>query len=91
MKESTVESHLISRVDTLGGFTRKVTYQGRTKAPDRWCFFPKGLLIIFELKRPKKKPEEGQQIEMDLLRQMGQHVYHADTKERIDEILGMYF
>lgn len=91
MKESTIEDYLDDRVKALDGFTRKVTYQGRKGALDRWCFFPSGLLLIIELKKPKKKPDVHQLQEMENLRRMRQYVYYADSKERVDEILGEHF
>jgi hypothetical protein len=91
MKEAPIEDYLDNRVKALGGFTRKVTYQGRKGALDRWCFFPSGLLLIIETKRPGKKPDTHQEEEMENLSRMGQHVYYADSKERVDEILGEWF
>lgn len=91
MKESTIEDYVINRVKQLGGFTRKVVYQGRTGAPDRWCFFPNGLLLIMEIKRPKKVPKGLQAQEIADLQSMGQFVYSPNTKQAVDDILRRYF
>lgn len=91
MKESAIETYLINRVAALGGFTRKVTYQGRTGAPDRWCFFPNGLLLIIELKRLQEYPSPLQNQEITDLRSMGQFVYWTNSKLGVDDILEKFF
>lgn len=89
MKESLIENYLIAQVKARGGFTRKVTYQGRTGAPDRWCFFPDGKLLITELKRPGETPRPDQVVEIEKLRSMGQKVYVIDSKEGVDLLMEM--
>lgn len=89
MLESTIEKHLRKRVKELGGFHRKVTYQGRDGSPDDWCFFPGGLLIIIECKAPGEKPRPTQEYEISLLRSYGFTVYVADSKEVVNDILEM--
>lgn len=89
MRESTIEAHLRKRVKELGGFHRKVVYQGRRGSPDDWCFFPDDLLVIVECKAPGEKPRPDQQYEIDLLRTYGFNVFVADTKEEVDHILEM--
>jgi len=86
MKESAIESHLIKRVKQLGGFTRKVVYQGRKGSPDRWNFFDNALLIIIELKKPGEKPEPQQVEEIAALSAKGFNVRWTDSKEGVDAI-----
>jgi hypothetical protein len=91
MKESLIEKHTIKRVKELGGFTRKVVYQGRKGSPDRWCFFPGGLLVIVELKATGESPDSQQAQEIADLREMGMNVHWTDSKQGVDEILRCYF
>lgn len=42
-RESTVEAYFVERVEALGGYTRKVKWIGRNKAPDRRAGLPAGL------------------------------------------------
>lgn len=84
-----VEGYLIKRVEALGGFTRKVVYQGRTGSPDRWNFLPGGLLLIAECKAPGEKPKRHQVEEMRELRRMDQWVAWLESREEVDEILTM--
>lgn len=91
-KESSVESYLVAQVKAHGGDTRKVTYQGRKGAPDRWCFFPGGRLLIVECKRPNKnKLDPLQEIEVNWLQGMGFRATWLNTKEQVDEVLKAFF
>jgi hypothetical protein len=89
-KENKVEAYLQKRVNELGGFTRKVTYQGRAGAPDQWCFFPGGRLLIVECKAEDGKLEALQIQEM---RQFIRYEFDAKvafTKDDVDEYLRGY-
>jgi hypothetical protein len=87
MKESAIEKYLVAQAKARGAFVRKVTYQGRKGAPDRWLFYPRGFLLIVELKRPGEKPEPLQLNEMQKLRNAGFYVAWADSREKVDAIL----
>ena len=87
MKESAIEKYLVAQAKARGAFVRKVAYHGRKGAPDRWLFYPRGFLLIVELKRPGEKPEPLQLDEMQKLRNAGFYVAWADSKERVDNIL----
>lgn len=87
-KESSVEDYLIAQVKAHGGDTRKVTYQGRKGAPDRWCFFPGNRLLIVECKRPKKnKLDPLQEVEVEWLQGMGFNAGWLNTKEQVDTVI----
>ena len=89
MKEDVIESHLIKKVAEAGGFTRKVTYQGRRGAPDRHCYLPGGRLLIVECKRPKGgELSKLQKVEISKLSRLGFEVHVVSTKEQIDAIVG---
>jgi hypothetical protein len=89
-KENKVEAYLQKRVAELGGFTRKVTYQGRAGAPDQWAFFPGGRLLIVEC-----KAEDGtlDALQSQEIRQLLRYQFIARvayTKEEVDEYLKDY-
>ena len=87
-KESSVEDYLIAQVKAHGGDTRKVTYQGRKGAPDRWCFFPGNRLLIVECKRPKKnKLDPLQEVEVEWLQGMGFNAGWLNSKEQVDTVI----
>lgn len=85
--EALVERYLLDRVEELGGITRKVTYQGRQGSPDRWCFFPKGKLLIIECKSAIGGLSRQQAVEIDTLKSFGQKVHVVNSIEQIDEVL----
>lgn len=87
MDERTIEAHLRRRVKERGGKHRKVVYQGRNGSPDDWCFFPGGLLLIFECKATGENPRPDQWKEIETLRDMGQLVFVVDSVYSIDSIL----
>jgi hypothetical protein len=89
-KENKVEAYLQKRVAELGGFTRKVTYQGRAGAPDQWCFFPGGRLLIVEC-----KAEDGtlDALQAQEIRQLKRYEFEAHvvyTKQHVEEVLCHY-
>lgn len=91
-KESSIENYLRKRVKELGGFHRKVTYQGRKGAPDDWCFFPGGRLLIVECKRPRKnKLDPLQEVEVAILQRAGFNASWVNSKEQVDALLAEFF
>ncbi|WP_343684035.1 VRR-NUC domain-containing protein [Asticcacaulis sp.] len=100
MRESEVEKHLFKRVKAAGGFAYKFKSPNRNNVPDRLVVLPLEVTrrarhrlpqsFFVELKRPGEEPNDGQLREHKRLRDLGQKVYVADTKERVDEILKEY-
>lgn len=86
-KEALVEDYLRRRVKELGGITRKVVYQGRKGAPDEWCMFPGGRLLLVECKAAGEKPEPLQDAELATLRKLGFWATWTDSREGVDRIL----
>ena len=86
-KESKVEDALIEEVHQQSGYTRKVVYQGRTGSPDRWCFFPKGRLLIVEAKAPGETPRPDQLRELKQLRSLGFYVAWIDSPDQVHELM----
>ena len=89
--EGHVENYLRKRVKELGGEYRKTIYQGRKGAPDLWCFFPGGKLIIGETKSKVGELSAVQKAEIARLRELGQTVGVAYSREDVDEILSEVF
>jgi hypothetical protein len=89
-KENKVEAYLQKRVTELGGFTRKVTYQGRAGAPDQWCFFPGGRLLIVECKAEDGTLDALQAQEILKLRAQGFEAHVAHTKDEVDIIVEQF-
>lgn len=91
VKENIIEGYLRAKVKANGGEHRKVVYQGRKGSPDDWCFFPGGLLIIVECKRPGEKPTKQQAEEIAWLISKGFNATWVSTKEEIDQLFDRHF
>ena len=89
-KENKVEAYLQSEVKRLGGFTRKIVYQGRAGSPDQWLFFPGGRLLIVECKAEDGIVSPIQQAEINMLRANGFEAHVVYTKQQVEEVLCHY-
>jgi hypothetical protein len=86
-KEGPVEASIVEGVRELKGYTRKVVYQGRTGAADRWCFFPGGRLLMLEAKSAGKPLAPDQRAELKLMRSLGFWVAKVDSREQVAQAL----
>lgn len=86
-KEKPVEDALIAAMQKRAAVVRKVTYQGRTGAPDRWALFPDGRWLLVEAKAPGEEPEPHQLQEMRALRQNGAFVAWIDSEEKAEQVV----
>ena len=84
--EKDIEKYLRDRVKELGGFYRKVVYQDRQGAPDDWCFFPCGKLVIVECKGPKGRVDRQQVAEREELWKMGFNVHFVFSRVDIEKV-----
>lgn len=84
--EKDVEKYLRERVKELGGFYRKVVYQGRQGAPDDWCFFPGGKLVIVECKGPGGRLTRQQAAEIEQLGKAGYHVHVVFSRVDVEKV-----
>lgn len=99
MRESKVETHLNTRVQETGGFTRKLVFVGRRGAPDRLVGWPERyapdrswrwapIHALIELKRPLTPVEEDhQRREHARLRAIGFDVRVLATIEEVDAFI----
>lgn len=91
IKEADIVKHLLKRTREHLGIARKVSYEGRNGAPDWWLFFPLGLLIIVETKRPTGSLRAVQTQELLALEGMGQNTEVAYTYQDVDALFDKYF
>lgn len=85
--EKFIERYLCSEVESRGGLALKYSNQGAMGYPDRLCVIPGGRVFWVEVKSKGRKPDILQRIRISALRDLGQHVYVADSVETIDKIL----
>jgi hypothetical protein len=86
IRESVVEKHLVSRIASLGGMTRKLKWVGKRGAPDRLVILH-GHVYFIELKRPKGTPDPLQVLELARINNHGGTAITLDSVEAIDNWL----
>lgn len=86
MREISVEKYLIDQVKRkLDGETRK--WATRKNDPDRIIILPERFVAFVELKRPGKRPTQGQFRELERLRELGYIAEWANSFESVDLII----
>ncbi len=83
MRESDVESYLVTRVERIGGMCEKFVSPQRRSVPDRLVTH-KGRMFPVELKAPGKAPDEGQLRDHARRLKLGVEVHVLDCREDVD-------
>ena len=88
VREREIESYLVNEVTALGGECHKFIPDVVRGMPDRLCLMPGGAVFWVELKKPKGGVlAPHQRHRHKCLRELGQVVYVAWTKQDVDDIL----
>ena len=87
VKEDEIENYLVKRVEGVGGKAIKFNPHNNRGLPDRICFFPGGLLVLVEVKRPGLRPRKNQEKRLEWFRKKGFQATWADTRLRVDKIM----
>lgn len=74
MRESEIESILVSEIRKAGGRTYKWVSPGNSGVPDRIVFLPGGKVIFVELKTDSGKVSAQQKIQINRIQSLGQDV-----------------
>ena len=74
MKESEIESILVSEIRKAGGRSYKWVSPGNSGVPDRIVFLPGGKVIFVELKTDSGKVSAQQKIQINRIQSLGQDV-----------------
>ena len=74
MKESEIESILVSEIRKAGGRSYKWVSPGNSGVPDRIVFMPGGKVIFVELKTDSGKVSAQQKIQINRIQSLGQDV-----------------
>lgn len=83
MRERDIHKALVARVKLLGGEVRRLSWIGRSHAPDVLVLLP-GRHVFVEEKRPGEKPRPGQAREIERMCAAGCNVLVMDSLEAID-------
>lgn len=87
--EKVIEAYLVRMAKAHGGMALKYYNGTDTGYPDRIVILPGRPAFWVELKSKGKKLRPMQSVCGARLSRLGQHVYIADSMERVDEILAM--
>lgn len=87
LKESDIAAYLVRRLKDYGGCARKVSWEGRSDAPD-YLIMACGYSAFVETKAPGKKPRPSQLREFELMETSGGiEVYVVTTEEEVDTLV----
>lgn len=86
--ENYIESEVVGAAEDAGWFVRKLAWEGRRDAPDRF-FAKNGRVVLIEFKSPTEEPRPAQGKEIDALRQAGVTVHVVDTVGKGLRLLGI--
>ena len=84
--ERLVESYLVERIRAHGGETRKLTWVGRSGAPDRIALFPNGVVWFIECKAKAGKLSAQQKAEQEMLNRLGFLAVAVYSREEVDAL-----
>lgn len=87
VSEKAIERYLARRVKENGGQCLKFTSFYVGGYPDRIVMLPGGWLAWVELKSKGEKPTYLQAFRHEELKGLGQRVYIADSREKVDRII----
>lgn len=88
LKERDIAAYLVKRVADIGGICRKVSWEGRSDAPD-YLVMCGGIHIFVETKAPGKKPRPSQLREFGAIEtHAGETVAVVRTPEDVDTLMG---
>ena len=90
VSEKSIEAYLRDQVRKTGGRAYKFVSPGNAGVPDRLVVLPGGGLFFVELKAPGGKTTKLQDKRIKELETLGQDVFIADSREKIDMILALY-
>lgn len=85
--EKALERYLVDRAHEYGARALKYFNANNSGYPDRLVVFKGGYVCWCELKSLGERPRPLQSYRISVLRDMGHHVYVADSKEKIDRML----
>lgn len=83
-RERDIAAYLKKRVTEIGGIYRKVSWEGRSDAPD-YLIMANGLLTFVETKAPGQKPRASQMREFKAIWEYAHEpVFVVTSKEDVD-------
>lgn len=91
-KEGRVQKYAKERFEAIGGLVRKLSYEGRSGAPDLLVILPGGVIWFVEVKKDENtKPDPHQLREHERIRKRGANVFVVGSIKQIDTLIADYY
>ncbi|AGX84708.1 hypothetical protein [Salmonella phage SETP7] len=91
-KEGRVQKYAKERFEALGGLVRKLSYEGRSGAPDLLVILPRGVIWFVEVKKDENtKPDPHQLREHERMRKRGANVFVVGSSKQVDKLIEHYY
>ncbi|MDU3284310.1 MAG: hypothetical protein E7E80_10810 [Cutibacterium avidum] len=91
-KEGRVQKYAKYRFEALGSLVRKLSYEGRSGAPDLLVILPGGIVWFVEVKKDENtKPDPHQLREHERMRKRGANVFVVGSFKQVDDLIASYY
>lgn len=91
-KEGRIQKYAKDRFEALGGLVRKLSYEGRSGAPDLLVLLPGGIILFVEVKKDENtKPDPHQLREHERMRKRGANVFVVGSFKQVDDLIANYY
>ncbi|EDV1712480.1 VRR-NUC domain-containing protein [Salmonella enterica subsp. enterica serovar Enteritidis] len=90
--EGRVQKYAKERLEAIGGLVRKLSYEGRSGAPDLLVILPGGIIWFVEIKKDENtKPDPHQLREHERMCKRGANVFVVGSKKQVDKLIEHYY
>lgn len=90
--EGKIQKYAKERFEALGGLVRKLSYEGRSGAPDLLVILPGGIVWFVEVKKDENtKPDPHQLREHERMRKRGANVFIVGSFKQVDDLIANYY
>lgn len=90
--EGKIQKYAKEQFEALGGLVRKLSYEGRSGAPDLLAILPNGIIWFIEVKKDEAtKPDPHQLREHERMRKRGANVFVVGSYKQVDDLIANYY
>ena len=90
--EGKIQKYAKDRFGAIGGLVRKLSYEGRSGAPDLLVILPDGIVWFVEVKKDENtKPDPHQLREHERMRKRGANVFVVGSFKQVDDLIASYY
>ena len=90
--EGKIQKYAKERFEAIGGLVRKLSYEGRSGAPDLLVILPDSIVWFVEVKKDENtKPDPHQLREHERMRKRGANVFVVGSFKQVDDLIANYY